>query len=159
MTVDDAGFRRVHGGDTSERRLESRGRGGIDDLDTFDAIDLRLLKERLQPRQFVGIGGDDELAAFAVGHAVRGAERVEHAPAARAVIGAPRFGGIVKAGVDHFAVARGDAGADAGGRFRHHHGVPGERGGARHRQPHHARSDHQHLHPRRLAHSSTGSPA
>ena len=49
--------------------------------------------------------------------------------------------------MDDFAVARGDAGADAGGGFRNDHVVPGERGRACDRKPHHARSDHQDLHP------------
>ena len=52
--------------------------------------------------QFRLIGGDDELAAFAVRHAVRRAEVVEHAPAAHAVDRAQRVGRIIKAAMDHF---------------------------------------------------------
>jgi len=149
----------MHRADAGERRLEALGRRGVDDLDALHAVDLRLLMDRFEPPDFVGVGGDDELAAFAVRHAVRGAEIVEHAPPARAVIGAPRAGRIIKPRVDDLAVARGDAGADAGGRLRNHHVMSGDGGRARDRQPDHARSDHQHLHPPCPAHISTGSPA
>src|SRR5262249_61133363 len=94
---------------------------GVDDLYAFHAVDLRLLVDRREPFALARVGGDDELAAFAVRHAVRGAEIVEHAPSARAVVRAPRSGRIIKPRVDDLAVARGDAGADAGGRLRHHH--------------------------------------
>ena len=127
MTVDDSSFRRVHRGDAGKRRLETLGRGDVDNLDAFDAVELRLLIYRFQSLDFARVGGDDKLAAFAVRHAVRGAEFVEHAPAARAVIGAPRTGRIIKAGVDDLAVARGHPSADAGGGFRHHHVVAGVR--------------------------------
>jgi hypothetical protein len=159
VAIDDTGFRRMHRRDAGERRLEALGHRGIDDLDAFHAVDLRLLVDRLEPSDFVGIGGDDELAAFAVRHAVRGAKIVKHAPSARTVIRAPRAGRIIKPRVDDLAVAGRDASADAGGRLRHHHVMSGDGSHPRDRQPDHARSDHQHLHPPGPAHISTGSPA
>src|SRR5205807_9592993 len=38
VAVDDAGFRRMHRGDTGERRLEALGHRGVDDLDAFHAV-------------------------------------------------------------------------------------------------------------------------
>src|SRR5262249_10703945 len=89
VAIDDAGFRRVHRRDAGERRLEALGGRGVDDLYAFHAVDLRLLVDRREPFALARVGGDDELAAFAVRHAVRGAEIVEHAPSARAVVRAP----------------------------------------------------------------------
>jgi hypothetical protein len=159
VTVDDAGFRRMHRGDAGEPRLETLGGRGVDELDPFHAVGLRLLVERCEPLDLARVGGDDELAALAMRHAVRGAEIVEHASAARAVVGAQRARRVIKAGVNDLAVARGNPGAHGGGRFRHHHVVSGQRGRARDRESDDARSDHEHLHPLRPAHSSTGRPA
>src|SRR5260370_15904740 len=61
VTVDNAGFWRVHRGDTGKRRLEALGRRGIDDLDSFDVVDLRLLKDRFQPLDFAPVTGADYL--------------------------------------------------------------------------------------------------
>src|SRR5262249_10738350 len=38
-----AGFRRVHRGNAGKRRLETLGRSGVNDLDPFDTVELRLL--------------------------------------------------------------------------------------------------------------------
>ena len=48
--------------------------------------------------------------------------------------------------MDHLAVARGHAVGDAAGQFGDGDVVAGKRRGARHRQSHHARADHQNLH-------------
>jgi hypothetical protein len=114
--------------------------------------------DHCEPLDLARIGGDDELAELAMRHAVRDTEIIEQASAARTVVGAQRAGRIIKAGVNDLAVARGNPGAHGGGCFRNHHVVAGERGRTRDREPHDARSDHQHLHPR-SAHSSTGRPA
>jgi hypothetical protein len=53
-------------------------RRALDDLDPFDPVDLRLLEDRLQALGFAVFGGDHELAGFAVRHAMRRAEVVEH---------------------------------------------------------------------------------
>ena len=146
MAVDDAGFRRQQCADAGQ--LHFHGARGIaaDHLDAFDAVFLRLRQDGLDLGQFRLIGGDDELAAFAVRHAVRGAELVEHAPAAHAVDRAQRAGRIIQAAMDHFGVARRHAIGDAAGRLGHGHVVAGKRRGARDGQPDHAGADHQNLH-------------
>jgi hypothetical protein len=126
-------------------------------ISTLHPVDLRLLEDRLQAFGLAVIGGDHQLAGLAVRHAVRRAEIVQHPPRARAVVGALRPGRIVQAGMDHLAVARGDAGADAAGGFGDEYLVPGERRRPRHREPDHAGSDHQDLHLA-PAQTSTGSP-
>ena len=146
MAVDDAGFRRQQRPDAEKLRLHGARGVAADHLDAFDAVRLRLRQDGLDLGQFRLVGSDDELAAFAVRHAVRGAEVVEHAPAAHAVDRAQRVGRIIKAGMDHFRVARRHAIGDAAGRLGHGHVVAAERRGARDRQPDHARADHQNLH-------------
>jgi len=49
-------------------------RRALDDLDPFDPVD----EDRLQALGFAVFGGDHELAGFAVRHAMRRAEVVEH---------------------------------------------------------------------------------
>ena len=78
----------------------------VDQLDAFDAVDPGLRKYRVEPRDLALVGGNHELGAFAVWHAVGGAEVVQHPPAARAVISTLRSGRIIEAGMDHLAVAR-----------------------------------------------------
>jgi hypothetical protein len=77
---------------------------------------------------------------------MRGAERVQHSLAAHTMPGAQRVGRIVQAGVDHFAVARGDAVSDAAGHFGDGDLMAGLRRGARDGQSDHAGTDHQNLH-------------
>jgi hypothetical protein len=146
VAVDDAGFRRKQRADAGELGLHGAGGIAADHLDTFDAIRLRLRQDGLDLGQFRLVGGDDELAAFAVRHAVRRAEVVEQAPAAHAVDRAQRAGRVIKAAMDHFRVARRHAVGDAAGRLGHGHVVAAERRGARDRQPNHAGADHQNLH-------------
>ena len=59
---------------------------------------------------------------------------------------AQRAGRIVHAGVDHLAVARGNAAADAGGLLGGDDIMAGERGRARDREPDDTGSDDQDLH-------------
>ena len=115
--------------------------------------------DHCEPLDLARVGGDDELAELAMWHAVRGTEIIEHASAARTVVGAQRARRVIKAGVNDLAVARGNPRAHGRGRFRNHHVVSGERGRAGDRESDHTRSDHQHLHSRHVAHSSTGRPA
>ena len=132
--------------DASQLRLQRARRIAADQLQAFDAVDAALHLDRLDLVELGRVGGDDQLAAFAVRHAVRGAEFVQHAPAAHAVARAQRAGRVIHAGMDDLAVARGRAGADGRFRLRHHHLVALARGGAGHRQADHAGSDHQDLH-------------
>jgi hypothetical protein len=88
MAVDNAGFRRAHRRDAGKLRLQPLRRGTIDDFDAFHPIDPRLLEDCFDAGDLALIRGDDELAVLAMGHAMGGAEIIEHAAAARAVIGA-----------------------------------------------------------------------
>ena len=57
-----------------------------------------------------------------------------------------RAGRIIHAGMDHLAVARGHAVADAAGRFRDDHLMAGKRRRARDREADHAGADDENLH-------------
>ena len=112
-----------------ERGLHRARRVAADQLKPFDAVDRRPAWRCLSIlARSASLGRDDQLAAAPVRHAVRGAEFVEHAPAAHAVPRAQRAGRVVHAGMDHLAVARGHAVADAVGRLRDDHLMAGERG-------------------------------
>ena len=145
MAVDDARFRRQQRADARQFRLE-RARGvAADKLQPFDAVLQSLRQQCLDLGKLRRIGRDDELAAFVVADAVRGAEFVEHAPAVRAVAGAQRAGRIVDAGMDHLAVARGYPVADAAGRLGDGDVVAGERRRARDGKPDDAGPDDENL--------------
>ena len=146
VAVDDAGFRRPQSADAIKLRLHGAGGIAADHFHAFDAVGQRLGQNGLGLGEFRVVGGDDQLAAFAMRHAVRGAEVVEHPPAAHAVPRAQRIGRIIKAAMDHLAIARGHAVGDAAGHFGNGHVVAGERRGARHRKPNDTRADHQNLH-------------
>ena len=47
VAVDDAGVRRMQRGDGVEMRLHRAGRGAVDHVEAFDAVDLALLEDRL----------------------------------------------------------------------------------------------------------------
>jgi len=146
VAIYDTGFRRHHCEATGERGLEPPRRSAVDDLDSFDAIDPGLREDRIEPLDLAVVGSDNELAAFAMWHPVGGAEVVEHPPAAWAVIGALRTCRIVEASVDDLAIARRNAGTDAGGALGDDHLVPRECRRARDSEPDHARAYHQNLH-------------
>src|SRR6516165_3516374 len=80
-----------------------------------------------------------------MGHAMRGAECVQHPSAAHAMPGAQRVGRIIEPGVDHLAVARGDAVGDPTGHFGDGHLMTGLRRSARDGKPDDASADHQNL--------------
>ena len=129
-----------------ERGLHRARRRAVDQREAFDAVGLALLEDRLHLRHFGVFGGDDQLAALAMRHAVRGAELVHQPAAARTVIGAQRPGRVIHAAVDHLAVARRHAVADALGRLGDDDLMALERRRARDRKPHHAGADDQNLH-------------
>src|SRR6516164_11216797 len=113
MAVDHAGFRRMQRRDAGKLRFELHRGGRIDDHDAFDLVDLCLLEDRLEPFDLARLRRHHELAALAMRYPMRSTELVQHAAAARAVVRAPRSGWIVEARVNHLAVARGNAAADA----------------------------------------------
>ena len=65
--------------DRSNRRLARGDERAIDELESFDAVGRAALLQRLELPDFVLVGGDDELAAALVRHAVARAELVQHA--------------------------------------------------------------------------------
>ena len=105
MTVDDAGLRRMQRRDTRHVRFHRARCRTIDHPETFDTVGLTLLEDGLHLRDFGVFGRDNQLAAFAMRHAMRGAEFVHQTPAARTMPRAQRTGRVVHAAVDHFAVA------------------------------------------------------
>ena len=104
------------------------------------------VRDRRDLGKFGLIGRHDELAAFVVRDAMGGAELVEHAPAAHAVQRAQRIRRIVEAGVNHLAVARGDAVGDAARNLGDRDVVSAQRRRARNRKPDDAGADHKDLH-------------
>ena len=125
-----------------------RARGvAADHLQAFDAVGAALRQDGLDLGELgFALVATISLPHLRCGDAVRGAEFVEHAAAARAVQRALRAGRIIHAAMDHLAVARGHAIADAAGRFRDDHLVAGKRRRARDREPDHACSDDEDLH-------------
>jgi hypothetical protein len=146
VAVDDAGLRRQQCADAGKLRLERAGRIAADQLQAFDAVGLGLLADRLDLGQFGRVGGHDELAAFAMGDAVRGAKFIQHPPAAHTMSRPLRAGRIIKAAMDHLAVARGDAIGNAAGRLGHRDVVAAQRRVARDGKPDDAGADDQNLH-------------
>ena len=105
VAVDNAGLGRMERGDAEQCRLHALRFGCFQHGDVLDAVGERLGVDRLEPKELVGVGRNHQLAALPVWHAVAGAKLVQHAAPGRAVAGAQRTRGIIKAGMDHFAVA------------------------------------------------------
>ena len=76
-----------------------------DQLEPLDAVDPALRLDRFDARALGVIGSDNELAAAAVRNAMRLAEIVQHAVAARAEPRPQRAGRVIHAGVDDFGIA------------------------------------------------------
>ena len=110
-------------------------------LHVVDAVGFGMGADRLQLFGFLRRRRDDQLAAIAMGDAVIAAIAVERVLAADAHPRHQAAGGVIDAGVDHLAVARGGHGADALGRLQHDHFAARLRQPPRDRKPDHARSD------------------
>jgi hypothetical protein len=115
MAVDDAGRRREQGGVAFQRRLQGAGRVARQMLQVVDAVGAGTGGDGFEFVDLGRAGGDDQLAAAPVGNPAFGAVGIQLAPAGDAKPRLERAGRVVDAGVDHFAVARADAGAE--GRF------------------------------------------
>ena len=146
MAVDDASFLRPQRTDAEQFLFHGTGRIAADHFAVFDAVLLRLHHDGLDFSEFGFVGGDDQLAAFAMADAVGGAKLVEHAAAADAQRRAQRVGGVIKTGVDHLGIARRNAIGDAAGDFGHGDVVAKQSRGAGHRQPDHTCTDDEDLH-------------
>ena len=146
MRVDDARLRRPQRAETEQCWLH-RDRGiGADQLQSFHAVDLALLGDYLDTLELGVVGGDDQLAAFPVRHAVFGAVGVKHAAAGDRVARPQGAGRVVHAAVDHLAVSRGCDRPDRAQGFGNNHRVPGAGGRTRDRKPYDAGADHENLH-------------
>ena len=88
VAVDDTGFRRTQRRYAGKLRLHALRGSCIDDFDPLYAVDLRLVEDPFEPRDLACIRRDDELSALAMRHAMGSQNVVEHAPAARTVVGA-----------------------------------------------------------------------
>ena len=115
VAVDDAG-----GGREQRRRAVQVGLhrdrlGGAQEAHALDAIGLGAALDLGQLLALGLVGGDDQLAAIAVRHAVLGAVGIEQAPAGDAGARHQAALGIVDAGVDDLGIARAGLGADAFG--------------------------------------------
>ena len=112
MTVDDAGGGRHEGGDRAQIGLQGVDRRRIEPGQIIDAIGRRLPPQRRQRRKLVFPAGDDQLAEAAMLDAMVPAIVIEHVAAGDAEPGPQAAGGVIDAGMDHLAVARGDLAAD-----------------------------------------------
>ena len=95
-----------------KRRLERPGLRAAQPDEIVDAVRLRLVFERRKLGDLALRGGDDQLAATPMRHAVIPAEPVEHGVAVDAQ---PRLGEacrVIDAGMDDLAVARAHPRAD-----------------------------------------------
>ncbi len=146
MAVDDAGGGRQEGRHRPEVRLEGVDGGRIEPGQILDAIGRRLPPQRRQRRNLVLPAGDDQLAQAAMLDAMLAAIVIEHVAAGDAEPGLQAAGGVVDAGMDHLAVARGDLAADVIGGFQYQGLAPGLGQGARDGEPHHAGADDNGFH-------------
>ena len=112
-------------------------------LQVRDAVGRGARGDGRQALRLVGRRGDDELAAPSERNAAFAAIGVERLAAGDAEARHQAAGGIVDAGVDDFAVARGGLRADRLGRLEHDDLAPGERQRTRDGEADHARAgDH-----------------
>ena len=91
-----------------QRRLGSIAiaSAAVEHAHALDAVRFGAMLDAGQHRVFLGVGGDDQLAAIAVRDALLAAIGVQHAAAGDAEPRHQTARGIVDAGVDHLAVAR-----------------------------------------------------
>ncbi len=142
----DSGLGREQRGGTIERGLHCARRIAAKEFQSLDAVDLALLGNAFDLGGLLLIDRNDQLADLFVRHAMHVAEIVEHAPALHEVLRAQGTGRIIHAAMDHLAVARGDAIADASGRLRDDDLVAGQRGLTRDGKADHAGTDDENLH-------------
>ena len=106
VTVDDAGRGRKQRAVRPQRRLERAGLRAAEAEEVVDAVRLRLCLERRKLGDLALVGGDDQLAAAPVRHAVLAAEAVKHRLALDAQPSLGKAGRVIDPSVDDFAVAR-----------------------------------------------------
>ena len=141
MAVNHAGRRGEIGGDATELRLERARLCGGERPQVRYTVRVGLLLDRVQFRELLLVGRDEQLAAALVGDRALVAIAVERVLARHAEPGLQRAGRIVDAGMDDLGVARAGLGADRVRGFQHHHLAAGERERAGYRESHHAGAD------------------
>ena len=146
MAVDDAGGGRVERGDAGEARLQMSRLVPLHPGQPLDTVGEAAGQDRFEGGALLLTGGDDELAAEPVGHAVAVAERDEAAAALDAVAGTDRTRRVVHPAMDHLGAAGRDARADALGRLGDDHRSPAQGQRPRDREPDHSRSDDERFH-------------
>jgi len=147
VAVDDAGAWRKQPCHRLQLRLQRQHLAPIEGLQVIDPIGQRVPPQLLQRSDLGLVGGDDQLAATSMGHAVAVAEIVELATPGHAQPALERALRVVDAGVDDFAVARAGGGAKGSLGFQYQHLATGQRQRTRHRQPDHSRTHHHAIHP------------
>ena len=142
VAVDDPGCRRQKSAGAQQVWFQGDCLGGGQDAHALDAVDLRSLLDAGQHRVFLRIGRHDQLAAIDVGHTFLGAVGVKLAAAGDAKSSHQAVGGVVDAGMNDLAVARGGFSADRLRRFQDDDFTPRYGQRARHREAHDAGTHH-----------------
>ena len=145
VTVDDAGRGRKQRAVRPERRLERAGLRAAEPEEVVDAVRLRLCLERRKLGDLALVGGDDQLAAAPVLHAVLAAEAVKHRLALDAEPSLGKAGRVIDASVDDFAVARTHPRPDSAFRLDDDHLAANPRQRARDRETDHTGADDEAL--------------
>src|SRR3954464_8321446 len=112
MRIDNAGRRREERARAGERRLEPARVVWREEAQIVDAVRPRARFDRGELAGLKLVRRDDQLAAAFMGHAVAGAEFVKRAFPGDAEARHQAVFGIIDAGMNDLAVARGNAGAD-----------------------------------------------
>ena len=127
VAVEDAGLGREQRADALQRRLHRARLLRAQEAQPLHAIDAALFGDGCNGGKLGIVAGDDQLAAFAMRHAMRGAEFIEAATALDAELRLGAAGGIIESAMDHLAVARGRARADDRLGLERGDGAPGQR--------------------------------
>ena len=158
VAVDDAGGRRSERGDAGECRFQLAHGVAVEQFELAGAAGQGVAADLLEPADLAVAGGDDQLAAAVVGdragHTV-GVQGIATGDAQPRLEAARR---VVEAGVDDFAVATADAGAECILGLQDKYFAAGERERPSAGQSDHAGADHYAIEPL-TAHNVNWPPA
>src|SRR3974390_2210944 len=113
FVIHDAGGGHEQGADAVGVRFKFAELVALEQAQAGDSVGDSALMQFLKARDFVGSGGDDQLAALLVGNGVLGAEALHGGASGDAVARLERAGAVVEAGVNDAAVVSGLVGGDA----------------------------------------------
>ena len=142
VAVDDAGGGREEGGRAFQIGLERHRLGRAHEPHALHAVGFGAPLDLGELLALGFVGGDDQLAAIEMRHAVRLAVGIEKPPTGHAGARHQAPLGIVDAGMDHFGIARRGLGADRLGGLDDDDLTAGKGEGPRYREPHDAGADH-----------------